>query len=397
MLNLVGIALHKLRDSKIDKVPFLLAPDEDTIHKYFSSLDKINLRGEGVTLFADRKKFPKLSVRYLSVIPDVTTADILVQYSRAKPFQYRFLPIFSRMSRIPLIHQVRVPLMELVQSSEISEPSASVENVIGGAQPAPYNFDQTFEQDPEGTTSAVALGGSVAGISSAGSSPLSELLDSSSVESTTDVVGVPDSISKTEPELLGLTPKDFSIYVHPFESYPVIKSHLHPKFVILQTGIELDQMDLFARDNLLRQHPLLVKIYKLSTAWRSSYHVPEKPDEDQDFKGGGRSDGGSNAGSERTLPGRFGRGKGQKRNYSDDGASEGSSSKQTRLNSGSIKGQRRMQSKMQSEDGLSQATLVDHHASVGEERWSTDKINSWAKRAMDDTRGALAGLATISV
>jgi hypothetical protein len=65
MLNVVGIALHKLRDSRIDKVPFLLAPDDETVNIYFSSLDKFEIPGEGLRLFAQRKKFPRILVKRL--------------------------------------------------------------------------------------------------------------------------------------------------------------------------------------------------------------------------------------------------------------------------------------------------------------------------------------------
>jgi hypothetical protein len=156
------------------------------------------------------------------------------------------------MSRVPLIHQDRVP------SPAPLELTVSTRDLGSGSHSA-----TRFEQASEVTTPAMTRSASVTEPSSAGSSPLTELSDSSSSDPLAIATGGFNPVSNTQPISRALKSDDFTIHVHPFEKYPLIESHLHPKFVILQTGVEIEQLGLTSADLLFNQHPILRNIYKI--------------------------------------------------------------------------------------------------------------------------------------
>lgn len=66
-----------------------------------------------------------------------------------------------------------------------------------------------------------------------------------------------------------ISPSDdgYVTHVHPFTTLPSLKSHLHPKFAIVNAGRKLQRLEDIEMQNLIAEYPSLEKINKLYSAW----------------------------------------------------------------------------------------------------------------------------------
>ena len=71
------------------------------------------------------------------------------------------------------------------------------------------------------------------------------------------------------------------MYEHPFSTLPLLKSHLHPKFVIFDAGSKVTML-LEQRSEFLELYPGLGKIYRLYLAWVQP--VPKIAQKDKSYR-----------------------------------------------------------------------------------------------------------------
>ena len=63
-------------------------------------------------------------------------------------------------------------------------------------------------------------------------------------------------------------PSDFTIHFPPYHDMPLLTSHLHPRFVILEAGRKLSQeTGTDAVETLVARYPILRKIIEVYKAW----------------------------------------------------------------------------------------------------------------------------------
>lgn len=60
-----------------------------------------------------------------------------------------------------------------------------------------------------------------------------------------------------------------AIYLYPFNTLPLLNSHLHPKFAIFDAGTKMAKL-IYQRSEFLDNHPGLIKIWRLYNAWKQS-------------------------------------------------------------------------------------------------------------------------------
>ncbi|KAF8637443.1 hypothetical protein AX17_002808 [Amanita inopinata Kibby_2008] len=76
-------------------------------------------------------------------------------------------------------------------------------------------------------------------------------------------------------------PEHFAIYTHPFENLPLLESHLHPKFAILEAGRKLDLLDADVLVSFLEGHLILKKVNQIYKAW--TRQRPEDANKDKTY------------------------------------------------------------------------------------------------------------------
>ena len=74
---------------------------------------------------------------------------------------------------------------------------------------------------------------------------------------------------------------NFTVHVYPFNTLPVLVSHIHPKFVIMATAKTVFRQEQDAIQALIQQFPTLETILKLSLAWRN--FIPRRAKEDRSY------------------------------------------------------------------------------------------------------------------
>ncbi|KAF7759616.1 hypothetical protein Agabi119p4_11311 [Agaricus bisporus var. burnettii] len=68
---------------------------------------------------------------------------------------------------------------------------------------------------------------------------------------------------------------DFKIYVHPFDELPEIRSHLHPKFAIVELGRKLSKLDPGSFKSLILSSSIYIRIRTIFVAWTNETLFPD--------------------------------------------------------------------------------------------------------------------------
>ena len=87
----------------------------------------------------------------------------------------------------------------------------------------------------------------------------------------------------------------FTTHTYPFNTLPLLESHIHPKFVIINAGIKLERFDNTVIDKLVKDFPGVSSLRTLYNLWTGripdtaladpSYNVTRNNDKDDDDKG----------------------------------------------------------------------------------------------------------------
>jgi hypothetical protein len=96
------------------------------------------------------------------------------------------------------------------------------------------------------------------------------------------------TVRPSDPETM--VPDDFVTHVYPYPSFPLLTSHLHPKFAIVEAGRKLATSASTYLPQLIVDYPILSSILILYVAWTrdpppaagqdSSFSVPYNEDDD---------------------------------------------------------------------------------------------------------------------
>jgi len=68
------------------------------------------------------------------------------------------------------------------------------------------------------------------------------------------------------------------MHTHPFQSLPLLRSHIHPSFTILKAGRKLNACTGAEVDELRQNYPILHKVLSIYDAWTAP--VPEDAEDD---------------------------------------------------------------------------------------------------------------------
>ncbi|KAH7921539.1 hypothetical protein BV22DRAFT_1122097 [Leucogyrophana mollusca] len=229
-----------------------------------------------------------------------------------------------------------------------------------------------------------------------------------------------------------LSPDDFTVRVYPFDTLPVLVSHIHPKFAIVAAGMRLSTLQAEDVSALADAFPILPKIVALYRAWtgpcpanaqeNDSFWPPYNPSDDdadddddrgdeprdKDYndavteKGRYRSKTRNRARDASPTENRTRtRGANQRPGQTDgaddmrDRDSDSAVTKKGRYNGGHRKRRRRRNwhestgssgdapsasGKRTQSGGLSRATVAEHTCKVGKMEWSGDALLTWSRQ-----------------
>lgn len=164
----------------------------------------------------------------------------------------------------------------------------------------------------------------------------------------------------------------FTTHIYPFPNFPLIRTHIHPKFAILEAGRQLLSMITSERQSFHRvtsTYPITEDVLDIYTAWTRDRPVEAEDDEGYISQDGNDSDEvGSDTNSQRTRPLRINL---RKRPHPPE-----ESPSQNR---------RRHRAKRGHQEGnlsvpLSHRTLVVHKRNVGKRKWSPEAIATWSHK-----------------
>lgn len=68
---------------------------------------------------------------------------------------------------------------------------------------------------------------------------------------------------------------DFKIHIHPFDELPEIRSHLHPKFAIVELGRKLSKLDPGSFKSLILSSSIYIRIRTIFVAWTNETLFPD--------------------------------------------------------------------------------------------------------------------------
>ncbi|GJJ11573.1 hypothetical protein Clacol_005808 [Clathrus columnatus] len=71
------------------------------------------------------------------------------------------------------------------------------------------------------------------------------------------------------PPGVAITREDVTTHVYPFDTLPILKSHLSPKFVILEAGRKLSLLNTASNLEITTRYPILLKVTQIVQAWTS--------------------------------------------------------------------------------------------------------------------------------
>ncbi|KAF8627969.1 hypothetical protein AX17_006079 [Amanita inopinata Kibby_2008] len=179
-----------------------------------------------------------------------------------------------------------------------------------------------------------------------------------------------------------LTPNDFSTYMYPFDGFPLLTSHLHPRFVILEAGRRLNLLDAAVLLLFVTRHPILTQILQIYSAWtrdRPATAMDDKsynPDDDDDNRDNDFED--SDAHSSRvTDPHRYDT---RKRRRQSESHPPGDS-KRGRCED-KTQGHKHKQQKQIHSARLSKKTLLEHNQQLGKAPWTRESMKMWSKKCV---------------
>jgi len=176
-----------------------------------------------------------------------------------------------------------------------------------------------------------------------------------------------------------LSADDFTTHTYPFATLPLMTSHLHPKFVILEAGRKLETLETNNVAELIGNYPSLGDVVVLYGAWTRA--VPSNAMVDRTYNNPDEDDGSDNDDeednnndedykdnrSQRTSHGRYG-----SRRWCAPHGSPTPSSKRPRREGGTY-GQKRKHSSL-----ISGVTMVEHSRKVGKMAWTDDAVRNWS-------------------
>ncbi|GJJ06489.1 hypothetical protein Clacol_000681 [Clathrus columnatus] len=90
---------------------------------------------------------------------------------------------------------------------------------------------------------------------------------------------------------------DFTTHVYPFNDMPLLQSHVHPRFVILEAGRKL-AINIDLLPDLSNTYPDLRRIAQIYTAWTRVPPSGAKDDETYGGPSGGKGNGGGGGGGD---------------------------------------------------------------------------------------------------
>lgn len=174
----------------------------------------------------------------------------------------------------------------------------------------------------------------------------------------------------------GMTPSsaDFTVYTYPFDGFPLLKSHLHPRFAIFEAGRRLESLQPNDYQRLLVDFPSLALIGNVYEAWSrkppeewkkdESYNVQDGDDDDDDDD---EHDGDGDPDYDDQTS--IGRSFGRKRPAQ---SSPTPQTKRQRPNPRPSGSKRKV---------LSELTMANYHRQpIGKTTWTADRIFDWSLR-----------------
>lgn len=168
------------------------------------------------------------------------------------------------------------------------------------------------------------------------------------------------------------TSNDFATYVYPFSNLPLLRSHIHPKYVILEMGRKL-KVSYPTLNSLVESYPILTRILNIYTAWVTK--LPSHAFQDKSFKSkknsGNDNDQDDHLEDGRTAPRRL-RDRKRPRTQNDPDDSPTPAPGQA--------GQRHHTLKRQPSVSLSKKSLKLHDEKFEGKQWTTDAVRDWSKQ-----------------
>lgn len=181
-----------------------------------------------------------------------------------------------------------------------------------------------------------------------------------------------------------LSTNDFKTHTYPFTTLPLMTSHLHPKFAILEAGRKLETLETNNVAELIGSYPSLGDVVVLYGAWTRAvpgnamadrtYNNPDENDS-SDHDDDRREEDSSNDEdykdnrSQHTSCGRYG----SRKRCAPHGSPTPSSKRPRR--EGGTHGQKRKYSSL-----ISGVTMVEHSRKVGKMTWTDDAVRNWSTR-----------------
>ncbi|GJJ05925.1 hypothetical protein Clacol_000112 [Clathrus columnatus] len=187
---------------------------------------------------------------------------------------------------------------------------------------------------------------------------------------------------------------DFTTHIYPYGNMPLLQSHIHPKFVILEAGRKITA-NLAAVTNSLNTYPILWRLVEIYGAWTRAPPSGARDDETYGRPGGGGGGGGDGGDDADTDGGRRLR-NGKKRPYPDMGGGgsptpDSKHGKYTSLGEPGKSGQKHTthgdgelaSRKRKNSICLSEKTLIEHERTFGnKKKWSPETVQVWCKEVL---------------
>jgi hypothetical protein len=104
------------------------------------------------------------------------------------------------------------------------------------------------------------------------------------------------------PEHGDIVPEHVNVHTYPFKTLPLLQSHLHPEFVLIDAGRKLLNLKTDPLNKIFEDFPITIKVIDLYEAWTRpitdnnvdndpSYNPPKNGDDDDDSDSDDPNDG----------------------------------------------------------------------------------------------------------
>ena len=163
-----------------------------------------------------------------------------------------------------------------------------------------------------------------------------------------------------------LATEHFQVHVHPFDTLPLLPSHIRPHFVIYQAGTALDKLHIEEGIRIVEENPLLRKVVALYDAWRTD--PPAGVMDNKDFNPDPPLE--EDEEDDNTDMERIARARGVKR------PRETTPTKRHNLRT---TGGKYVANETHDLGNLSSRTLCEHTQDFGDGRWSSKSISCWVE------------------